>query len=161
MIMKLVILILLWGNILVSQDSISVAVLDFNNNAGIDSLTVKSLTSRFQTDLVNSKAFIVIEREKMNEILREQDFHMSDLCNSDVCTVGIGQVIGATHIVTGDIANIGSVYSVNCRLMDVSTVKIVKADSRSHTGSIEGLLTLMDASALALSGTRLRLTRKE
>ena len=153
--MKMLVLLLTLSINLVSQDTISVAILDFDNNAGLDSSAVRGLTSRFQSNLVNSKTYIVIEREKMKELLTEQDFAMSDLCKSDACAVEVGQLIGATHMVSGDITKIGSTYSFNCRLIDVSTGKIIKADSRSHTGSVDGLLTLMDKSALAFTGAKI------
>lgn len=138
----------------VGQDSLTVAVLNFENNATLDSLVVRNLSARFQSTLVKSKVFTVVEREKMNDILQEQDFTLSDLCVSNECAVEVGQLIGVSHIVTGDVGKVGTAYSVNVRMIDVSTGQIVNSDSRTVQGSVELLLESMDDLARSLSGLK-------
>lgn len=136
------------------QDTLTVAVLNFDNNASLDSLVVRNLSARFQSTLVKSKVFTVVEREKMNDILKEQDFTLSDFCASDVCAVEVGQLIGVTHMVTGDVGKVGAAYSVNVRLIDVSTGRIVNSDNRTVQGGAEKLLESMDELARSLSGLK-------
>ena len=138
----------------VGQDTLTVAVLNFDNNASLDSLALRNLSARFQSSLVKSKAFVVVEREKVNEILKEQDFSLSDFCSSDACAVEVGQLLGVSHIVIGDIAKIGKAFSVNVRLIDVSTGQIINSESQSFEGGVERLLESMDFLARSISGLK-------
>jgi len=134
--LKYLVFILLYTN-LVAQTTI--AVIDFDAR-GISPDEVATLTDRFRDELTKTNQYTVIERGKMEEVLREQGFQQSG-CASDECVVEVGQLIGVQQMVGGSIGKVGDVYSVSARIIDVQTGKIINVMTYDHIGSIGDLLT--------------------
>jgi ribosomal protein L12E/L44/L45/RPP1/RPP2 len=78
-----------------------------------------------------------MEREQMQEILKEQGFQQSGACTNEACMVEIGQLLGVEQLVTGSLGKVGSMFLVNMRIIDVKTAKIMKVVSVDIKGSIE------------------------
>jgi uncharacterized protein (TIGR02145 family) len=139
----------------------TVAVLEFNSTSKqIGSDELATLGSRFRTMLVKTGTFDVLERQKMSDILNEQNFILSDNCNSAECAVQVGQLLGVEFMIAGDIGKLGTIYSVDLRLIDVSTGKIVQSESEDHQGDIGGLLSRMAAIANSFAGIKNSLVTK-
>ena len=139
----------------------TIAVLEFNSTSkqiGTDELA--TLGSRFRTMLVKTEAFDVLERQKMSDILKEQNFILSDNCNSAECAVQVGQLLGVELMIAGDIGKLGAIYSVDLRLIDVSNGKILQTESEDHQGDIGGLLSRMAAIANSFAGSKNPLATK-
>jgi TolB-like protein len=117
----------------------NIAVVDFNGN-NISDGEVRALTDRLRTELFNTKYFKVIEREMMQEVLKEQGFQQSG-CTTDECMVEIGRLIGVEKIIGGSISKVGNIYSVSSRLVNVETGEIENTAVFDHTGNIGQLLT--------------------
>jgi len=129
----------------------SVAVLDFKGSGTMEAYEVKTLTNRFRGQLVQTRAFAVVERDKMEEILKEQDFILSDACITSECAVEVGQLLGVEMMIAGDIGKVGQVWTVDLRAIDVSSGEIIETESDDHEGNIEGLLSRMQAIARAFA----------
>ncbi len=133
----------------------TVAVLEFNSTSqqiGKDELA--TLGNRFRTMLVKTGTFDVLERQKMGDILKEQNFILSDNCNSAECAVQVGQLLGVEYMIAGDIGKLGTIYSVDLRLIDVATGKIIQSESEDHEGEIGGLLKRMAVIANSFAGVK-------
>ena len=117
----------------------NIAVVDFNGN-NISDGEVRALTDRLRTELFNTKYFKVIEREMMQEVLKEQGFQQSG-CTTDECMVEIGRLIGVEKIIGGSISKVGNIYSVSSRIVNVETGEIENTAVYDHTGNIGQLLT--------------------
>lgn len=140
----------------------TVAVLEFNSTSkqiGQDELA--TLGSRFRTMLVKTGYFDVLERQKMSDILKEQNFILSDNCNSAECAVQVGQLLGVELMIAGDIGKLGTIYSVDLRLIDVSSGKILQTENEDHEGDIGGLLSRMAVIANSFAGARVQTETKE
>jgi len=116
----------------------SIAVLDFEALM-IQDKEVKALTNRIRSELVKTGTYQVVEREKMDEILKEQGFQLSG-CTSAACVVEAGQLLGVEKMLAGSVSKIGEIYSVELRLIDVESGKIEKSDSYDMEGDIGKLL---------------------
>jgi len=75
-----------------SHSQTTIAVIDFDAR-DISASEVATLTDRFRDELTKTNQYTVIERGKMEEVLREQGFQQSG-CSSDECVVEVGQLIG-------------------------------------------------------------------
>jgi len=117
----------------------NIAVVDFNGN-NISDGEVKALTDRLRAELFKTKHFKVIEREMMQEVMKEQGFQQSG-CTTDECMVEIGRLIGVEKIIGGSISKVGNVYSVSSRIVNVETGEIEKSEYYDHIGEIGQLLT--------------------
>lgn len=134
------------------QKKITVAVLEFQTSGGLEKSEVSALSNRFRGILVKTQAFEVIEREKMNEVLRAQDFNMSDACNTAECAVQVGQLLGVEVMIAGDLGKIGDTYTIDLRLISVETGKILQTQTQDYQGKVDGLLGVMQTMANAIAG---------
>ncbi len=130
----------------------TIAILEFQSSGGLEKSELSILTNRFRGILVQTNAYEVIEREKMKEILKEQDFAISDQCNTSECAVQVGQLLGVQYMIAGDIAKFGQTYTIDLRMIDVGTGKILISKSEDYEGKMEGLLNIMKNVAAAFTG---------
>jgi TolB-like protein len=100
-----------------------------------------SLTNTLQSEISKTGEFQVMERAQMNEILKEQGFQQSGACDEAGCAVEMGKLLAVNQIVMGNVGLVGKTYTMNVRLVEVSTGKILKDFTEYHKGSIDGLLT--------------------
>ena len=116
-----------------------IAVLEFEGN-NISSGEVRALTDRLRSELVTIGQFTIIERGKMDEVLKEQAFQQTG-CVSSECAVEVGKLLGVENIITGSISRVGTIYSVSARAFSVASGEIIKTAVYDHLGDIGGLLT--------------------
>ncbi len=134
------------------QNKKTIAVLNLVNSGGVDKDEISILTDRFNNYLVNTNVYKVLEREKMDAILKEQDFTMTDNCNSAECAVQIGQLLGMELMITGKIGKFGTMYTLDLRIIDVTTGEILRTKSENYKGEKEGLLDMVEALAYTIAG---------
>ncbi len=134
------------------QKKKAVAVLEFSNAGGMETGDMSILTNRFRNFLVMAGEYDVLERDKMRDILKEQDFQGTDDCNTSECAVQVGKLLGVEKMVAGDIGKMGQVYTIDIRMISVATGKIEHTESQNHKGEKEGLLDMIEAIAFVLSG---------
>jgi curli biogenesis system outer membrane secretion channel CsgG len=136
-----------------SQTRASVAVMDMEPK-GVPENEVSALSDRLRTELFRTGAFDVMERGKMQDVLKEQGFQQSGACNTDACAVEIGQMIGVQKMIGGSLGKVGKTYTVNLRMIDVKTGRIERSVTEDYTGEIDKLLTsVMRTVAYTLSQT--------
>ncbi|MFH1761512.1 MAG: CsgG/HfaB family protein, partial [bacterium] len=117
----------------------SIAVLDFEARNVPDG-DATAMSDRFRYELLKTRRFRVMERNQMRLILEEQGFQQSG-CVEENCVVEVGQLIAVTKIVTGSISKVGGIYSVNVKMLDVSTGKIEENTVEDCDCPIEKVLT--------------------
>ncbi len=147
----LIILALTVPSLLAQQKKATVAVLEFQSAGGFEKNEISILTSRFRNMLVQTNTFDVVEREKMNDILKAQDFNMSDACNTAECAVQVGQLLGVESMIAGDVGVFGETYTIDLRMIDVGNGKIIQTLTRDYSGKRDGLLGIMQAMAKELA----------
>ena len=128
----------------------SLAVIDLEGH-GISQSEARSLSNRLRSELVQLGKVTVVERNKMESILSEQDFQLSG-CTSAECSVEIGQLLGVTTILTGGIGRVGAIYTIDLRMVDVRTGRVTHSVSRNYRGTVEGLLELIKSISVELLG---------
>jgi hypothetical protein len=116
-----------------------IAVLDLDP-MGISPAESQFLSNRLRTELFETGAFQVVEREKMQEILNEQGFQSTG-CTSVECAVEIGQLLNVKEMVAGSIGKIEDVYSITLRIIKVETGAIVKTATQDYEGKLSEVLT--------------------
>jgi curli production assembly/transport component CsgG len=122
-----------------SQGTTSIAVLELDAK-GISKSDASIITDRLRAELFNSNKYIVLERDKMHEILTEQGFQFSG-CTTDECVVELGKLVGVQQIVGGKIGKIGNLYTIIVRIIDVQTGKVLKVATDDCNCPIEQVLT--------------------
>ena len=145
------ILALITPSLFSQQKKTTVAVLEFQSVGGFEKNETAILTGRFRNMLVQTNTFDVVEREKMNDILKAQDFNMSDACNTAECAVQVGQLLGVESMIAGDLGLFGETYTIDLRIIDVGTGKILQTLTRDYVGKRDGLLGVMQTMAKEMS----------
>jgi hypothetical protein len=133
----------------------TVAVIEFASSGDVPKKEIITLTKRFRDMLVQTNGFQVLERDKMQAILKEQDFIISDDCNSEECAVQVGQLLGVEEMITGDIGKVGDTWTIGLRLINMSTGKIEKTETVDYQGKIDGMLEIMRQTAFIFAGKKL------
>ena len=106
---------------------------------------VKLITANFQVpEIVQNESYkgqlTIIERGKMEEMLKEQAFQQTG-CVSSECAVEVGKMLGVQNIITGSISRVGTIYSISARAFSVASGEVIKTAVYDHSGDIGGLLT--------------------
>ena len=119
----------------------TIAVLDFEG-IGVSPEEARALSNRFGSEFLELAGYkyTLVERQAMGEILKEQGLQQSG-CVSSECAVEVGAALGAQLIIIGSISQVGTIFSVNARMLDVETSRIIKSINYDQLGDIGLLLT--------------------
>ena len=133
-----------------SQAKPTAAVLDFDGS-GITTQEAQVLTQRLGSELVQTNALIMVERNQMSEIMDEQGFQQAG-CTSAECAAEIGALLGVQKMITGSFGKIGNSYTIEARMFTVESGKTEKTVSKTYKGEVDGLLTEIQIVAWELVG---------
>jgi TolB-like protein len=106
---------------------------------GVDPSASSIISDRLRNDLFATGRFTVIERSQMEQILNEQGFQQKG-CTSDACAVEVGQLLGVQYIALGSVGLLGKTYTINVRMIDVRTGKIIRTAAEDCKCEIDDLL---------------------
>jgi len=138
-----------------AQATVTLAVFDFEGK-GISSSEAAALTDRFRSVLIATQKFTVVERDKINLILEEIGLQMSGVISEETISQA-GKLLGVQQIITGSIGRIEDTYTVDLRIVNVETGKVIQSISENTSGSKENLIALLERLAKQLAGLKVRL----
>ncbi len=122
------------------QPRLNVAVMDFDARAGLTKEEAMTLSDVVQANIVNMEEFIVVDRQRIRQILEEQGFQQSEACSQVECIVEAGKILKVEKMVAGTIGKIGTLYNISLQVVDVSTAQIQSTKSRQFGGDIEDIV---------------------
>ncbi len=94
-----VILFISLASAVYSQDKPRMAVIPFSG-VGVSEIEAVTASSLFETALVQTEEFVVIEQNQIEEILNAQAFTLTG-CTDENCAVEIGKLLAAEKNSTG------------------------------------------------------------
>ncbi|MDC7228181.1 MAG: CsgG/HfaB family protein [Spirochaetales bacterium] len=111
---------------LYSQDKPRLAIIPFSV---IDAPASEGriVSGLFETALVKTEVFRIIEQNQMGEILDAQAVSLSG-CTDDSCAVEVGKLLSAEFIILGELSKAGERYYANVKIIDVELGRNVDAD---------------------------------
>jgi curli biogenesis system outer membrane secretion channel CsgG len=118
----------------------NIAVLTLKNGAGVSAPDAELISDRLRGEFFNTGKVNVMEREQMQDVLKEQGFQQTGACTDEACLVQMGQLLGVKKLATGSIGKLGSMFMINMRMVDVQTGKITRVVSRDIDGGIEDVV---------------------
>ena len=152
MLRNLVLTLFIFSCLLAQDGPPSVAVLDFEAN-GIPDYEAETLTERLRSEIANTNAFRITDRKLLDKIINEQALQQSG-CTTDECSAEIGQLLGAQYMISGAIGKLGETFTVDVKLVSVSTGAAERTKTASYKGPISGMITEMEILAWEISGLR-------
>lgn len=118
---------------------INIAVMNLET-PDLSSSVQQALSDRLRSELFNTGRFSVMERNQMQEILREQGFQQAG-CTSDECVVEAGRLLGVDRMIAGSLGKVGTIYTVSLRMIDIETGRIMLTKTEDCNCPIEEVLT--------------------
>lgn len=112
-----------------------------------------TLSDHLRGQLVNLGTFIVLDRNKMEDVLREQGFQQSG-CTITECAVRVGRLLNVQKMVAGSIGKLNKTYAISISMIDVQSGRIEKSFNRNYEGDIDGLLEILQDIALEMAGKK-------
>jgi TolB-like protein len=103
----------------IPEDKIKVAVLDFESIQAPPDLG-RGVAEILRTELIELGTYTMVERGKVEEILKEQAFQLTGAVDSKTAAK-IGELVGAKFVITGSIVKMKATYTINARLINVET----------------------------------------
>lgn len=106
-----------------------IAIIYFDNSSDdkkLDQLK-KGLADMLISDLSKVSMLDVVERARLEEILKEQELNNSAKFDNETATK-IGKLLGAEHIMTGSFFELMGRLRIDSRLIDVETGRIIKSE---------------------------------
>jgi hypothetical protein len=130
------------------------AMLEFQAN-GVQEFEVRTITENLSSELTSIGKFRLLERGQMDEILKEQGFQESGLCDASSCEVEMGQLLGVDKLITGSVGRLGKTFTLTGRIISVESGEVLISATEKFTGEIDGLLlTSTPRLAQKLSGNQ-------
>ena len=148
-----IILLVTLLTLVIAQDSRpSVAVLDFDAK-GIPTYEAETLTERLRSEIANTNAVRLTDRKLLEKILQEQGLQQSG-CTTDECAAEVGQLLGAQFIISGSIGKLGNSFTIDAKMVSVTTGAAERAKTATHKGEIVGLIVEMEILAWEIVGLK-------
>jgi TolB-like protein len=122
-----------------------IAISKLSASGGVTASEAVALTDALRSEIVRSKVvkngtYEVMERAQMDEILKEQGFQQTGVCDEANCAVEMGRVLAVKFMLLGNVGKVGQTFTMNLRLVDVQTGKIIRDITEFHSGTTDDLL---------------------
>lgn len=153
----LIVLLLTTGSIFadaLTTVKMKIAVLNLKNANGVTPADAELISDRLRNEFFSTGTVDVMEREQMQEILKEQGFQTSGTtCTDEGCIVAMGKLLGVRRIIIGSVGKLGSMYMINIRGINVESGKVEKVVSEDVKGEIDKLVEILPRIAGVFTGT--------
>jgi hypothetical protein len=106
-----------------------IAILEFKGD-GIPKGTANNVSELLRVEMVKTNKYIIIERTRMDAILKEQGFQQTG-CTDETCAVKIGKILSANKIMIGNVMKLQDMFVITSRIVDVETGSIELAEKES------------------------------
>lgn len=118
------------------------AVLELDAKGAVVRDEASTLTDRLRAHFIQSGRYQVLERDKMQEIIKEQGFQQSALaCSERDCSVRLGRLLGVRYLLSGSLSRVDGLYVLNARLLDVEKGVILREEFTDCDCPLRELLT--------------------
>jgi len=139
LILKALFYFLCLSGLLFAQDSKipNIAVIPFVGDKTVSAEQLNFITGKFATELMATKAFRILDRGKMEYILKEQGFQQSGACNNSECQLQMGQLLGVDFIVAGNLVRFGSKYAFRADYIEIGSGQVAFSVEEEESGDLE------------------------
>ena len=144
-----------------SQEKPVAAILSFHNTSEkfyLDEVA-KSFPTLLKTELAQTRSVVIVEREKLDAVLKEQDFVLSDLSEDKDKQAKVGNLIGADYVITGEVSEAEGRLRIDVAVTRISSGQViaekVTGPSRKYVNTMARLLANNIAYELSGEGKKI------
>jgi hypothetical protein len=145
----LFIMIFLTISSICGQEKQRTAVIPFNP-INILKADAEVIYTSFETALVQTDTFFVIDSNEIGRSLVEQGYSLFD-CTNEQCAVEFGKLLSAGQVILGSLSYFGGSYTLKIKVIDLSNEKTVYLDKVSAS-SLDQMSEAMELFAFKLAG---------
>lgn len=109
---RIAVLVLALSALGMAQTPTSLALSHFTAR-GVPADDADLVADRISSHLINSEHISVMERSRVEEILKEQGFQQTGVCDETSCAMEMGQLLGVEKMAVGTVGKIGKIYTVS------------------------------------------------
>ena len=143
--MKKIFLILCISLSFAQNGKLAVSILDFKGE-DVQQKVLRACYQQLETSLIESNRFIVIEKSQREELLKEQEFISSGVCD-EACAVEIGEMVGAEYLMLGEIIGFGDLFQVNIKIISIEKGDVAEKVTDQISGGMRELLSGMETAS--------------
>ncbi len=103
-----------------------IAVLNFTANNTTEDIA-RIVRNNIELNLFKSNKFEVLEHDRLEYILKERKFLLSD-CREETCALEIGHMLSAEYVIIGSVSKLKT-YNILIKVLHVKTKQLIIADS--------------------------------
>ena len=148
----LLLIVMTVGTLFAAKDKgepIALALLPFEGDKEFRQSNLEAIGDLFLTYMIRTEAFVIVERSKIDEIIEEQAFALSDF-TQDSEVIKIGELLAAQSVLIGRLNRVGGKISLTVRVVDVSTGVSLRAQTIEAT-SLEKLAVQLERLARSIA----------
>jgi len=145
----LFIMIFLTTSSILAQEKQRIAVIPFNL-LNILKADAEVIHTSFETALVQTDTFFVIDSNEIERSLEKQGYSLFD-CTNEQCAVGLGKFLSAGQVVLGSLSYFRGSYTLKIKVIDLSNGKTVYSDKVSAS-SLYRMIKAMELFVFKLTG---------
>lgn len=119
----------------------SIAILELDAKGGITADEASIITDRLRAQLHQTGHFQILERAKMESVLKELGFQQSAFCDDSKCKAQIGKLLGVDGLVTGSVSRFDTLYTLSIRVLNVEKGVIIREEFQDCECPLKEILT--------------------
>ena len=132
-------MISLLSAILIASNAAQTTVVAPLKAVGVPGNDVAILTAELRTQIGRSTGYRLVTPEEMDAVSEELERQLSGGCDDASCIAELGGALGAQFLITGQVGKLGSLFTLQLKLIDIETVAARRTAS-AHAAKIESLL---------------------
>ncbi|MFH1074423.1 MAG: CsgG/HfaB family protein, partial [Candidatus Firestonebacteria bacterium] len=112
-----------------------IAVMEFKEK-NISKEKADTVADFIRTQLSNNSNLIIVERNNMDSILKEQAFQKTGCTEAD-CAVELGKILNVEKIIVGSVSTLDKKIYINVRLVDIETAQAIFGETKEIASESE------------------------
>ena len=117
---------------------------------GMQDEDIALYTGYFRVELHKTKSFILVEKNQINELLREKKYDRMD-CKDMGCAIEIGKLIGIKKAIVGSFELVADTCKISGQLINIDSSEAEKSVARTYIGELEGIVPYVQVMAWDLA----------
>ena len=117
---------------------------------GMQDEDIALYTGYLRLELHQTKSFILVEKNQINELLREKKYDRMD-CKTMDCSIEIGKLIGFKKAIVGSFELVADTCKITGQLINIDSSKSEKSVARTYIGELEGIVPSVQVVAWELA----------
>ena len=118
--------------------------------AGMQDEDIALYTGYLRVELHKTKSFILVEKNQINELLREKKYDRMD-CKTMDCSIEIGKLIGIKKAIVGSFELAADTCKISGQLINIDSSKSEKSATRTYIGELEDIVPYVQVIAWELA----------